>query len=224
MRIRKYCRYLLLPVIIFSYPAFGQQSKAVVLDSPDTTAGYLAYLLINEVPFPGEYGYVSSADSKAAMMQILWVVHCRIALIPKGYTQTLVANVKTDNIIDVISADGQCEGFDKDSQGKAVFDARVETRIKYLTAIANKGAHPGKFADLLNYAKSIARNYIKSSALSKDYFAKLKLINKERVTGRAYAWMTNQDYYSPGGDFIFIPDAFNGSLGGNRFFTLKDKQ
>jgi hypothetical protein len=125
--------------------------------------------------------------------------------------------------MDIISADGQCEGFSKDENGKPVFEPRVEERIKYLTAIANKGSKPGKFAELLNYAKMIARNYVRNELPGKDYYARLKYINKEPVTGRAYSWMTNKDYFHPGGNFISIPDSMNGALGGNRFYTLKKK-
>jgi hypothetical protein len=47
----------------------------VELDPPSTPAGYVALLLINEVPFPGERAYVSEEDSKAAMLSVLWVLH-----------------------------------------------------------------------------------------------------------------------------------------------------
>ena len=50
----------------------------VELDPPSTPAGYVALLLINEVPFPGERAYVSEEDSKAAMLSVLWVLHCRM--------------------------------------------------------------------------------------------------------------------------------------------------
>jgi hypothetical protein len=59
----------------------------VELDSPSTPAGYVSLLLINEVPFPGERAYVSVEDSKAAMLSVLWVLHCRTSVIPPGYTQ-----------------------------------------------------------------------------------------------------------------------------------------
>jgi hypothetical protein len=44
------------------------------------------------------------------------------------------------------------------------------------------------------------------------------------VTGRAYSWMTDRGCYNPGGNFVRIPDAEQGSLGGNRFFTLRKLQ
>ena len=66
---------------------------SVELDDPSTPAGYVALLLINEAPFPGERGYVSEDDSKAAMLSVLWVLHCRVAAIPPGYTQREVAAV-----------------------------------------------------------------------------------------------------------------------------------
>ena len=54
-----------------------------------------------------------------------------------------------------------------------------------------------------------------------DRFAGLTVVNQVGVTGRAYSWMTGQDYYSPGGNFVKIPDSQQGLLGGNRFFTLR---
>ena len=48
----------------------------------------------------------------------------------------------------------------------------------------------------------------------------LKQVGGVKVTGRAYSWMTNTGY-KPGGNFVAIPDANEGSLGGNRFFTLR---
>lgn len=218
-----YYKLIIFALMILSLHGYGQNQKFVELESPETSSGYLAYLLINEVPFPGEYSYVSVADSKAAMMQILWVIHCRMSIIPKGYAQEYLANTKSKNVMDIITADGQCDGFFKDENGRPAFEPRVEERIKYLTAIANKGSKPGKFAELLNYAKMIARNYVRNEMPGKDNYAKLKYINKEAVTGRAYSWMTNKDYFNPGGNFISIPDSMNGALGGNRFYTLKKK-
>jgi hypothetical protein len=33
--------------------------------------------------------------------------------------------------------------------------------------------------------------------------------------------MTDVDSYHPGGNFVSIPNADDGSMGGNRFFTLR---
>jgi hypothetical protein len=33
--------------------------------------------------------------------------------------------------------------------------------------------------------------------------------------------MTDLDIYNPGGNFVSIPSANDGALGGNRFFTLR---
>ncbi len=186
-------------------------------------AGYLARLLINEVPFPGEGGYKSVEDSKIAMTQILWVIHCRRQQIPPGYLQEHIANIASDDIIDIITAEGQCDGFFRNEQGVAVVNPRVEKRFKYLFYIASKGGKPGKFAELLNYGQGLAKAYIEGGIEHADRFAGLQIIKGVMVTGRAYAWMTNKDYYRPGGNFVFIPDSLNGSLGGNRFFTLLKK-
>jgi len=199
-------------------PAFSQ------LDRPDTPSGYLARLLINEVPFPGERAYESEEATKAAMVQILWVLHSRIHFIPKGYTQQQVAGVRSENIIDVITGTGekrQCEGFYRNSAGKYVTDQRVEDRINYLLKIANSGSKPGRFSSLLNFGQGLARAYINDGIEGADCFANLKWVGRIEVTGRAYSWMTDINNYHPGGNFVFIPSEYKGALGGNRFFTLR---
>jgi len=143
---------LVLSTIIGSSAASAQ---FVQFGRPDTTAGYLARLLVNETPFPGERAYESEADTKGAMLQVLWVLHSRLRFIPKGYTQQQVAGVRSGDIIDVITGTGgrrQCEGFYRDSSGRFVSDGRVRERINYLLNIANSGGKPGRFASLLNYA------------------------------------------------------------------------
>ena len=184
-------------------------------------AGYLARLLINESPFPGERGYVSEEDTKATMLSILWVLHSRIHHVPEGYSQEEIAAIRTQNIIDVITAKGQCEGFSKGPDGKPATDARVEARIQNLLRIANSGGKPGRFASLLLYAQGLANAYLKEGIQGADRYAGLAMVNRIPVTGRAYSWMTGMDYYHPGGNFVKIPDAQQGVLGGNRFYTLR---
>ena len=194
------------------------------IESVNTTNGYLARLLINETPFPGERAYVSEADTRQAMTQILWVLDGRLHVIPKGYTQWQIAGVRSNNIIDVITGTGgrpQCEGFSRDSAGRAVTAPRVEERLAYLLNIANKGSRPGRFANLLNYAQGLANAYKRGGIEAADQFAGLRYIGKTAVTGRAYSWMTDVNNYNPGGNFVTIPDSEDGSLGGNRFFTLR---
>jgi hypothetical protein len=194
------------------------------LDGANTTNGYIARLLINEVSFPGERAYESEAESQAAMLQILWVLHSRIYHIPKGYWQVHVAGVTSQDIIDVITGTGgrrQCEGFYRDASGRFVTVPRVEERVDNLLAIANSGGRPGRFAAMLNYAQNLARAYTKGGIEEADRFAGLKKVGSVPVTGRAYSWMTDMDCYHPGGNFVSIPDTADGSLGGNRFFTLR---
>jgi hypothetical protein len=194
------------------------------LDRPDTTSGYLARLLINEVPFPGERAYESEADSRATMLQILWVLHSRIHLIPQGYRQAQVAGVQSNDIIDVITGAGgrrQCEGFYRNAAGRFVTAPRVEERIENLLSIANSGGKPGRFAALLNHAQGLARAYLKEGIAGADCYAGLTRVGVVVVTGHAYSWMTDVDSYHPGGNFVSIPSIDDGSLGGNRFFTLR---
>jgi hypothetical protein len=206
----------------------GQAGSATApfarLDPADTPSGYLARLLLNEVPFPGEWAYESEMDSKTGMFQILWVLDCRIYHIPEGYTQREVAGVHSDNIMDVITGAGgrrQCEGFYRDNQGRYVTADRVEERINNLLRIANSGGTPGHFSALINHAQGLARAYFKGGIRAADRYAGLKKIGAVPVTGHAFSWMTDIDAYDPGGNFVTIPDADNGSLGGNRFFTLR---
>ena len=165
----------------------------VQLDAPSTASGYLARLLINESPFPGERGYLSEEDTKAAMLSILWVLHSRMNHVPAGYIQEQIASIRSRNILDVITAKDQCEGFSKDSAGHPVCAPRVEERIRYLCKIANSGSKPGRFASLLNHGRGLASAYMKDGIQGADRFAGLTVVNRVAVTGRAYSWMTDKD-------------------------------
>ena len=212
---------LMLSIVIGTCAAAAPFAQ---FDRPDSTAGYLARLLVNETPFPGERAYESEADTKGAMLQVLWVLHCRLHFIPKGYTQEQVAGVRSGDIIDVITGTGgrrQCEGFYRNAAGQFVTEPRVEERLNNLLQIANSGGKPGRFAALLNYAQGLAQAYVKEGIEGADRFAGLKRVGSLEVTGRAYSWMTDVDSYHPGGNFVTIPTAEDGSLGGNRFFTLR---
>ncbi len=202
----------------------GAARAEVALKPVNTDAGYIARILLNEVPFPGEKGWVSERDSHNAMLSILWVLHGRIHHIPNGYRQVHIAAVTTDDIIDVITVGGekgQCDGFYRDAAGTPRAVPRVHKRIDYLLNIANDGA-PGRFARLILYAQGMAYSYTTAGIQGADRFANLNRIGPVNVTGRAYSWMTDQDCYHPGGGFVRIPNSSEGSLGGNRFFTLKE--
>ena len=216
----------LLIALLASGPLSAATNEPPARLTPITgVEGYLARILINETPFPGERGWLSETDTKAAMLSILWVLHSRIAYIPPGYTQEQIAAVRSQNIVDVITAGGekgQCDGFFKDGQGRFTCAPRVQERVNYLLSVSAKGT-PGRFARLLNYAQGLADAYVKSGIEEADRFAGIRHIGPKPVTGRAYSWMTDTDYYNPGGSFVKIPNADNGSLGGNRFFTLEQK-
>ena len=196
------------------------------LQPANTKAGYLAQLLVNEVPFPGEKGWISEVDTKSAMHAILGVLNSRLNHVPPGYAQKELAAVQTRDIIDVMTAGGvrgQCDGFYRDKKGTFTTVPRVAKRIAYLSKIATTGK-PGKFARLLYYAQGLANAYFKAGMVGADRYAGLRSVGGVRVTGRAYSWMTDRDYYHPGGDFVKIPDGDQGSLGGNRFSTLKKRK
>ena len=195
---------------------------AVKLPSPTTKEGFIALLLINEVPFPGEKNYKNKKNSKMAMLSILLVLDNRLKHIPPGYTQKQIATIRTKKIIEIITAGGkrgQVDGFYLNSKGIPTTVPRVTRRVNYLVNIAGKGK-PGTFADLLNYAAEISKDYLKGKSI-KDMYVNLNFIPPHKVTGRAYSWMTDSLSFHPGGNYISIPDKNNGSLGGNRFFTLK---
>lgn len=213
-------RNILLAALICGTAA-PTSAQFAQLEPAAEPAGYLARLLINESPFPGERGYISEDDTKATMLSILWVLHSRMNHIPPGYTQVQIASVRTQDILEVITAKNQCEGFFRDAAGKPAFVPRVEARIQNLLKIANSGGKPGRFASLLNFGQGLATAYLAGGMPGADRFAGLAIVNQLAVTGRAYSWMTGKDYYSPGGNFVKIPDGQQGLLGGNRFFTLK---
>jgi hypothetical protein len=196
---------------------------AVSLPAAQSAGGYVCRLLINEVPFPGERGYESEADTKLAMEGLLRVLDARIKHIPPGYTQQQVAAVRSGDVIDVITAGGvkgQFDGFYRDEAGKAVMVARVTKRVDNLVEMAGRG-QPGKFARLLEHAASLAQGYTSGALSCRDPHKDVAKVGGVVATGRAYAWMTDEKRYSPGGNFLRIPDDQEGSLGGNRFFTLR---
>ncbi len=200
-------------------------SESATLNPAESDSGYIARLLINETPFPGERGWISEKDTKSAMLAILYVLESRLEHIPRGYRQEHIAATRSDNIIDIITVGGekgQCDGFYRDANGTPRAVPRVHERLDYLMKIANQGK-PGKFARLIDYAQGLANAYTEGGIQEADRFAELNNINGVSVTGRAYSWMTDTDYYHPGGDFVRIPDQYSGSLGGNRFFTLKER-
>jgi len=188
-----------------------------------TVPGFIALLLVNETPFPGERAWVSEEDTKAGMLAILWVLDSRIDSIPPGYTQAQIASEKCRNIIDVITAGGekgQCDGFYRDDRGDFVAVPRVHERVDYLVQCSTRGK-PGRFARLLDYAADLAAAYEKGGIGEADRFAGIRNVDGVPVTGRAYSWMTDRGSFHPGGNFVRIPDSESGSLGGNRFFTLR---
>ena len=195
---------------------------SVKLPPPTTKAGFIALLLINEVPFPGEKSYKSEENSKLAMLSVLLVLDNRLQHIPPGYKQKQIATVRTKNIINIITAGGergQVDGFYLNSRGTPTTVPRVTRRVNNLLNIAGKGK-PGTFAALLNYAAEISKSYLKGKSIG-DMYVNLKYIHPHKVTGRAYSWMTDHLSFNPGGNYVSIPDKDDGSLGGNRFFTLR---
>ena len=204
--------------------ALAVPAQNITLNDPGSREGYVAMLLINEVPFPGEGRYISVADTKAGMLQILWVLHNRLATPPRGYTQRQIAMVTTKDVIDVITAGGvrgQVDGFYKGDDGAPTTTPRVQERLAHLMRVANKGS-PGKFADLIGYAKRLGEAYFSSGPDGSNLFAELREIDGIQVTGSAYSWMTDEARFAPGGNYVRVPDDHRGGLGGNRFFTLRE--
>jgi hypothetical protein len=214
-------RWVAAAVWLWVAAAASGAEPFAALEAPSTPPGYLARLLINEAPFPGERGYASEEDTKAAMLSVLWVLHARLNHIPEGYTQERIAAVRTRSVIELITANNQCEGFHLGADGRPATEARVEARIENLLRIANSGEAPGRFARLLTFGQGLSSAYLKGGIPGADRFAGLERVDRVAVTGRAYSWMTGRDYYHPGGNFIGIPDGDQGLLGGNRFFTLR---
>jgi len=211
-----------LYVIIFLFLLSLKNFAAVKLPPSSTTEGFITLLLINEAPFPGEKSYKSEEDTKLAMLSILVVLDNRLKHIPPGYMQKHIATVRTENIVEIITAGGergQVDGFYLNSSGKHATVPRVTRRVNNLLNISGKGK-PGKFARLLNYAASISKNYLEGKSI-KDMYINLTVIPPHKVTGRAYSWMTDSLSFHPGGKYVTIPNKHKGSLGGNRFFTLQ---
>ena len=194
-----------------------------VLPPASTSEGYVCRLLINEVPFPGEKGYRSEADTITAMNSLLHVLDSRLRYVPPPYSQQNIAAVTTQNIVDIITAGGprgQFDGFFRDGTGRPAMAPRVTERINNLLLIASQGP-PGRFMRLINHAVTIATNYTQGHFAEFNVHASLQQVGSLPVTGRAYSWMTDEARFRPGGNFVRIPDQDFGALGGNRFFTLR---
>ncbi len=216
-------RSILLAALLSLAPQAGTAANTNLADF-STLEGYLASLLINEVAFPGEQGYISEQNSKLAMENILLVLDARIFYVPSPYTRFQVAQTSSDKLLDIITAggeNGQVHGYYRDAEGYATMYSRIPKRIRYLEGIANQG-QPGKFARLLNHATALSNAYVAKLRRPENIFVNLHRIDYTAVTGRAYSWMTDRHYYHSGGRFVRIPNKLNGSLGGNRFFTLQD--
>jgi hypothetical protein len=134
--------------------------------------------------------------------------------------------VETQSVIDVMTAGGvkgQVDGFYEGADGNPVAVPRVHERVAYLMNFANQG-EPGRMARLLLYARDLSRKYFRAGPADEDLFANLRKVGSKKVTGHPYAWMTDVRGFDPGGSFVRIPDANQGSLGGNRFYTLEAKK
>lgn len=210
--------------MLMAYALSMQATAAPVTLPPATrTDGYVTRLLINEVPFPGEKGYRSEQDTMAAMEQLLHVLDGRLKRVPTPYSQQQIAATRADDILDVITAGGikgQFDGFYRDAAGKPVMVPRVTERVNNLVTISGRG-QPGKFARLLNHAVALATTYVNGSLTVSDRFDGVRQAQGIPATGGAYSWMTDEMRFNPGGNFLRIPDDQQGSLGGNRFFTLR---
>lgn len=218
--VRRVCAFVLFCLGISAPSHAGN----VDFPSYSSEAGYLATLLVNEVAFPGERGYVSEANTKRAMESILLVLDARMRFVPSPYKRVEIAQTSSAKLLDVMTAGGvhgQVEGFYRDGTGAAVVSARIEKRLDYLFKIANEGA-PGRFASLLNHAGSLSSQYLAYLNRPENIYLHLRVIYGTPVTGRAYSWMTDRHYFHSGGNFVRIPNDMRGALSGNRFFTLKD--
>jgi len=215
---------VLLALIVAGVSVLPRAAHAeVMLPVIGGVDGYVCRLLINEVPFPGERGYTSEADTMLAMEGLLRVLDARLKHIPPPYTQEQIAAVRSGNIIDIITAGGmkgQFDGFYRDASGTPAMVPRITKRIDNLIEIAGRG-QPGKFARLLEHAAALAKGYTSGAFSCRDPHKAVHAVNGVSATGRAYAWMTDEPQYNPGGNFLRIPDDQDGSLGGNRFFTLR---
>jgi hypothetical protein len=213
-------------VSLFCFGAVPWRAVSADLLLPAASpAGYLARLLINETPFPGERGYVSESDSRDTQRALLLVIDARRHRIPDGYTRREIAKTDSVELFDILTAGGtrgQMDGFFRDSRGRPTMAPRVTARIARLQRIAGQGK-PDRFARLLRHAQTLVTDYLEGEVPAPDLFAPITYIAPQTVTGNAYAWMTDQEYYHPGGDFIRIPNRLRGRLGGNRFYTLRKR-
>ena len=176
---------------------------AVSLPSPQTEIGFIAHLLINEAPFPGERAYVSEADTMQTMDSILNVLVARLAYVPVPYRQTRCRG----------GHHRQYSRHHHRGRGPRT-GRRILPRLQWTPdggqpcdrahrqphEIANTG-QPGRFARLLDHAVSVSSDYARRSTIPYDPYARLTVVDGIPVTGRAFSWMTDQSFYHPGRQF-----------------------
>jgi hypothetical protein len=160
---------LLLLLAALTIAVFTRDEKETTAQPPDEPAeiaveDYLAALLINEVPFPGEPAFKSADDSKAAMRAILWTIQCRRAEIPEGYTRQQIAATSSTNLVDIITAFNQMDGFFKTRTDRHTFAPRVAERITYLRLLGQRDDTP-TISELLDFAHSNALHYAAGNPL-----------------------------------------------------------
>jgi hypothetical protein len=201
-------------------------SDALSLPPASCTTGFVARLLINEVAFPGERGFSDEADSRAAMAAILHVLDARLNHVPPGYRAEELRATRANDLAGIIVAnDGsdQCTGFFRDETGRLRVEARVEERLDHLLGLARKAPEPTRVTRLLAFAHGLAEAYLQGGIDGLNRYEKLSKIDGVAVTGRAYAWQSDRHPGNPGEGYVAIPDAEEGRLGGNRFYTLRQR-
>ena len=63
------------------------------------------------------------------MRVVLFVMHVQVRDIPSGYTQEKIAMVRTDAVLDIVTAKNKCERFFPDTAGTKAMVPRVGERI-----------------------------------------------------------------------------------------------
>lgn len=125
------------------------------------------------------------------------------------------------NIIDIVTAPGQFDGFTK-SGGKVVITPKIETLIKNILTHANQPTHPR-----MQHHKNFVQSAISVSQTKiQDEFSAITKIGTTKVIGGVYGWNRGAEM---GGRFVKIPNgcldsnniAHDGIIMGNQFWTLK---
>ena len=181
----------------------------------DTDTGLLAHVLMAEARGPASPLYNRGASVRSMWAMRAAYLNRYLYLRSGGPAYTF--GTGSANISDIILAPGQTAGFGRDSNGQIVVNQDILDEINYTLRIANTGP-PGRYAQHVQDVLTVAIRATSFTSLNYP-IGNTGSIGGTQVMPSVYGFRT-QGSTPPGGNFIAIPEAAGGVIGGQQFYTL----